>query len=245
VLFGMRLRRSGGADRDREHQPARPDGAAIEPHAPAHAPDEGDAALIDRARAGDLTAFNGLVARHERAVYNVALRYMRSPEGAEDVAQDTFVRAFRSLDTFRNDAGEGFRTWLLRIAANRALDVLRAQTRRPADSLDSRLDDTEQSWEPESPAEGGADFALRSELGAQLERALGQLPDDQRLVLILSDVQGYPYDEISAIAGIPLGTVKSRINRGRARLRELLLADAGSRELLGRHGRLDSGNERG
>jgi RNA polymerase sigma-70 factor (ECF subfamily) len=207
--------------------------------------DAPDSALIDEARAGNLAAFNLLVARHERAVYSVALRYLRASELAEDVTQDAFVRAWRSLDSFRNDAGEGFRSWLLRIAANRALDVLRAQTRRPADSLDNRLDDTEQTWEPESHAESALDFALRDELGATLEAAIGMLHPDQRLVVILSDIHGHPYDEIADITGVPLGTVKSRINRGRARLRELLLADAAGRELLGRHGRLESVDERG
>lgn len=204
-----------------------------------------DAALIERARSGDLTSFNVLIARHERAVYSVALRYTRAPELAEDVTQDAFVRAWRSLDSFRNDAGEGFRSWLLRIASNRALDMLRAQTRRPADSLDARLDDEERSWEPVEHGDSPSDLAERSELGAYLESALGQLHPDQRIVIVLSDVHGYPYDEIASITGIPIGTVKSRINRGRTRLRELLIADATSRELLGRHGRLESDDARG
>ena len=225
-LFSLRLRLGGGRSED-QHE------------------GEPDAALIERARGGDLPAFNQLVARHERAVFNVALRYMRSRELAEDVTQEAFLRAWRSLDSFRNDAGEGFRAWLLRIAANRALDVLRAKSRRPADSLDSRLDDEESAWEPEGRDEAPLDFAVRGDLGARLEQVLGQIHPDQRLVVILSDIHGHAYDEIAEIAGVPIGTVKSRINRGRARLRELLLADASSRELLGRHGRLDGGNARG
>jgi RNA polymerase sigma-70 factor (ECF subfamily) len=202
---------------------------------------EPDAALIERARGGDLSAFNQLVARHERAVFNVALRYMRSREQAEDVTQEAFLRAWRSLDSFRNDAGEGFRAWLLRIAANRALDVLRAKSRRPADSLDRRLDDEESAWEPEGRDEAPLDFAVREDLGTRLEQVLGHIHPDQRLVIILSDIHGHAYDEIAEIAGVPIGTVKSRINRGRARLRELLLADSDSRELLGSHARLESG----
>jgi RNA polymerase sigma-70 factor, ECF subfamily len=208
-------------------------------------PDSPDAILIERARGGDLDAFNFLVERHERAVFGVAMRYMRSRELAEDVSQDVFLRAYRSLDTFRNEAGEGFRTWLLRIAANRALDTLRAQSRRPADSLDARLDDEEQSWEPEAGEESAIDFAVRDELGQRLELALGQIHPDQRLAVILSDIHGLAYDEIAEITGVALGTVKSRINRGRARLREVLLADAQGRELFGRHGRLESDDERG
>ncbi len=199
-----------------------------------------DAALIERARGGDLPAFNDLVSRHERAVYNVALRYLRSREQAEDVTQEAFLRAWRSLDSFRNEAGEGFRAWLLRIAANRALDVLRAASRRPADSLDSRMDNEESTWEPEGTDEAPIDFAVRDDLGARLDRALGQIHPDQRLVVILSDIHGHAYDEIAEIAGVPVGTVKSRINRGRARLRQLLLDDSDSRELLGTHARLES-----
>jgi RNA polymerase sigma-70 factor (ECF subfamily) len=223
--FSLRLRQAGGRGSDQ------PDG-------------EPDAALIERARGGDLPAFNLLVARHERAVFNVALRYMRSRELAEDVTQDAFLRAWRSLASFRNDAGEGFRSWLLRIASNRALDVLRAGSRRPADSLDSRLDDDESAWEPEGHDETPLDFAVRGDLGARLEHALGRIHPDQRLVVILSDIHGHPYEEIAEITGVPLGTVKSRINRGRARLREVLLADEDGRELLAGHGRLESGGGR-
>jgi RNA polymerase sigma-70 factor, ECF subfamily len=203
-----------------------------------------DGRLVELARAGDLDAFNELVARHERPVYSVALRYVRSAELAEDVTQDTFLRAYRSLDTFRNEAGFGLRAWLLTIAANRARDLLRAQTRRPTSSLDSG-DDDEHAWEPEALGETPLDFAQRGELGAFLERALGGLPPEQRLVVILSDVQGLPYEQIAEIAGVPTGTVKSRLNRGRARMRAMLLENPAARELLGRHARLEGDGERG
>jgi RNA polymerase sigma-70 factor (ECF subfamily) len=226
VLFGLRLRRASTS-------------ASETPEIPR------DGELIARACAGDLNAFNSLVGRHERAVYSVALRYLRSPQLAEDVTQDTFIRSWQAIETFRNDDGEGFRAWLLRIATNRALDVLRARSRRPADSLDARIDDDDTTWEPESGDEDALAFTTRDELGQRLERALGQIQPDQRLVVLLSDVHGHPYDEIATITGLPLGTVKSRINRGRAKLREVLLADESSRELLGRYGRLDSDADRG
>jgi RNA polymerase sigma-70 factor (ECF subfamily) len=227
VLFGLRLRRASTSESETHG-----DG----PH---------DGELIARANRGELDAFNILVSRHERAVYSVALRYLRSPQLAEDVTQDTFIRAWQAIDSFRNDTGEGFRAWLLRIASNRALDVLRARARRPADSLDARVDDEDTTWEPESGDEDALAFTTRDELGQRLERALGQIQPDQRLVVLLSDVHGHAYDEIAAITGLPLGTVKSRINRGRAKLREVLLADDTSRELLGRYGRLDSSSDRG
>lgn len=225
MLFSLRL--PWRADRARRDDAERDDGE-----------------LIERARAGDLDAFNALVARHERPVYSVALRYVRSAELAEDVTQDAFERAWRALDTFRNDEGFGLRAWLLTIAANRARDVLRAQSRRPAASLDAAADD-DLPWEPESDDESALDYVTRDELGGHIERALGALSPDQRLVVILSDIQGLPGEEVARIVGVPAGTVKSRLNRGRARLREALLRDPAARELLGRHGRLEGDGERG
>lgn len=196
-----------------------------------------DGELIARAKRSDLDAFNHLVERHQNAVYSVALRYMRVPDRAEDVTQDAFLRAYQAIDTFKNNDGIGFRSWLLRIASNRALDVLRSRNRRPAESLDAAMDNDESSWSPEDPAESPLQFAERGDLAQQLEWALGQISPDQRIVVILSDVQGHSYDEIAEIVGIAPGTVKSRIHRGRARLREVL-KDAG--ELSGSSHRLES-----
>ena len=217
MLFGLRLRR---ADDER----------AI----------PNDAPLIAAAQAGDLAAFNMLITRHEHVVYAVALRHVRSPESAQDITQDAFLRAWQALDTFRNEHPGGFRAWILRIAANRALDSLRAGARRPVESLDARRERDDSAWEPESTDEDAFDLASRSELSRTLERALAQLQPDQRLAIVLSDIHGYPYDEIAEISGVPLGTVKSRINRGRARLREILVADEAGRELLGRPQRQES-----
>lgn len=207
-------------------------------------PDDSDGTLIGRAQQGDLAAFNLLVDRYQRPVYNVALRYLRSPEQAEDVTQDAFLRAYRALDTFRNVDGYGFRAWLLRIASNRALDTLRAQQRRIADSLDARLDEEASGWEPEDAGETPLQFAERGALSAALEHCLGALPHDQRLAIILADVQGYSYEEAAEITGVAVGTVKSRIHRGRARLRALLI-EAQARELSDNLGRQVSDAERG
>lgn len=226
MLFGLRLRRAD------DHGTARDDTP----------PDE---SLIASARAGELAAFNTLVERHQRAVYSAALRYVRSPDAAEDITQDAFLRAWQSLDTFRNEHPGGFRSWVLRIAANRALDTLRANARRPAESIDARQERDDSSWEPESADESAFDLVSRDEMAGVLERALGHLQPDQRLAIVLSDVQGLPYDEIAGISGVALGTVKSRINRGRARLREILVADEAGRELLGRPERQESGGRDG
>lgn len=201
-----------------------------------------DGELIARAQTADLDAFNILVKRHQNAVYSVALRYMRAPDLAEDVTQDAFLRAYRSIDTFHNNDGVGLRSWLLRIASNRALDVLRARQRRPAESLDAAMDDEESSWSPEDPGETPLEFAERGDLAGHLEWALGQISPDQRIVVVLSDIQGHSYDEIAEMIGVAPGTVKSRLHRARARLREILQE---SGELSGPGHRLESDGERG
>lgn len=191
-----------------------------------------DGDLIDLARDGDLDAFNLLVDRYQRPVYSVAIRYMRSPDLADDVTQDTFIRAYNALESFRNEDGKGFRSWLLRIASNRALDVLRASARRPADSLEAMLDNENSAWSPEDPAETPDERADRRAVRHEIEHALGEMREDQRLIVILFDIEGYSYEEIAEIAGVAVGTVKSRLHRGRARLREALLERPGGRELF-------------
>jgi RNA polymerase sigma-70 factor (ECF subfamily) len=201
-----------------------------------------DERLIRAAQVGDLTAFNSLVERHQRAVFNVCLRLLRDPGLAEDAAQDTFIRAWGALESFR---GGLVRPWLLRIATNRAYDMLRSRARRPASSLDAELFESEPEWTPQSIHEHPESHAARTELSIHLERALALLPDDQRTAIVLSDVQGYGYDEISEITGVAVGTVKSRISRGRARLREALRENAEQRELFERYVRLLGENTSG
>jgi RNA polymerase sigma-70 factor (ECF subfamily) len=195
-----------------------------------------DERLIQNAQQGDLPSFNTLVTRHQRSVYNVCLRMLRDSALAEDAAQDTFIKAWTSIGTFR---GGLVRPWLLRIATNRCYDILRSQGRRPASSLDAELVESEPQWTSQTAiAEHPEGHATRRELSAFLERALGELPDDQRLAIILSDVQGHSYDEIAQITEVAVGTVKSRIFRARARLRELVLSETNAREHLERYQRL-------
>ena len=205
-------------------QEAPPDAAAI------------DERLLRAAGGGDLDAFNTLVTRHERAVFSVCLRLLRDVAAAEDAAQDTFVKAWQAAGSFR---GGLVRPWLLRIATNRCYDILRASNRRPATSLDAELFEVEPIWSSQSTHDESPDgFALRGELAVHLERALATLPDDQRLAVLLSDVQGCDYDEIAQITGAALGTVKSRLSRARARLRQALRDDPDAGELFERFGRL-------
>jgi RNA polymerase sigma-70 factor, ECF subfamily len=194
-----------------------------------------DAGLVAAARSGDLPSFNALVVRHERTVYAVCYRMLRDVESAEDATQDTFIKAWSSLSSFR---GGTFRPWLLKIATNRCYDLIRARGRRPADSLDAELTEVEPRWTSQSAgAEDPEVFAARTELSTYLERALQELPDDGRMAIILSDVHGHPYEEVAGITGVAVGTVKSRISRSRARLREALAAQPEARELFDRFAR--------
>ena len=199
-----------------------------------------DERLLQNAQKGDLPSFNTLVTRHERSVFNVCLRMLRDAGLAEDAAQDTFVKAWTAIDSFR---GGLVRPWLLRIATNRCYDLLRAKGRRPADSLDAELFEAEPEWTSQTEiAEHPEQHATRRELSVFLERALGELPEDQRLAIILSDLQGHSYEEIAEITDVAVGTVKSRISRARSRLRDVLLAHPEAREHLGKFQRfLDSG----
>jgi RNA polymerase sigma-70 factor (ECF subfamily) len=207
---------------------------AAEPESP---DDDIDERLIVAAQAGDLNAFNDLVTRHERVVFSVCMRLLRDASSAEDATQDTFIRAWSAIDSFR---GGMVRPWLLRIATNRAYDVLRSRSRRPTWSLDAELFESQPEWTTQSHNEAPDTYATRSELAGFLEQALGQLPEDQRLAIVLSDVQGYGYDDIASITGVAVGTVKSRISRGRSALRTLLRDNTEHRELFERYVRLSS-----
>ena len=185
--------------------------------------------LIASAQRGDLNAFNLLVEQYERLVFSVSLRLLRDYQHAEDVTQEAFLRAYSSLSQY---SGGSFRAWLTRIATNRCYDLLRSTQRRPAQSLDDHPFEEEQQWSVEPLPDDPERLAIHSELGHRLERALDLLPEEQRLVVLLYDVHGYDYEEIAQIAGISLGTVKSRLSRARSRLRDLLKADTESRELF-------------
>ncbi|NNJ10444.1 sigma-70 family RNA polymerase sigma factor [Chloroflexales bacterium ZM16-3] len=179
--------------------------------------------LIESAQRGEVESFNQLVRLYESRVYNLCYRMLGDPDAAADVAQDTFISAYRNLGRFR---GGMFRSWLLRIATNACYDVLRVRKRRPSTSLQALgvADDDGIGFDLPDLGERPDDAALRHELAAAIQRGLADLPEDQRVVIILSDIQGMAYEEIAAVTGANLGTVKSRLSRGRARLRDILRA---------------------
>jgi RNA polymerase sigma-70 factor (ECF subfamily) len=173
-------------------------------------PQPPDAELVRLAAAGDERAFAELVRRHERRVYNIAYRLLGREEDARDAAQDAFVSCYRKLSTFRGDAL--FTTWLHRIAVNASYDILRR--RKDLLSADEA---------PEPPPQ--PDHGDQAAAGVDVQRALRQVPIEYRAVLVLHDLQGHAYEEVAEILDVPLGTVKSRLHRGRVALGRVLGID--------------------
>ena len=181
---------------------------------------EAEQQLIGRAMAGDLEAFNGLVLAYQNLLYSVAYRTLQDGDAAADAVQESLIKAFRSLRSF---GGGSFKSWMIRIVVNTCYDSLRSRRRRPTDSLDNFAEEGDYAPQLEDSAERPDAYAQRMELSELIEQGIKQLPPDQRLALTLCDVHGYAYEEISEITGMPMGTVKSRINRARARLRDYLV----------------------
>jgi RNA polymerase sigma-70 factor (ECF subfamily) len=184
------------------------------------------AVLVSEAKAGRLQAFNMLVEEYQSPIYNLAYRMLSIMDtaAAEDIAQDTFVAAYRKLHQFKEG---NFRAWLMKIAANFCRDYMRsAQVRRNV-SLEALVE--QPSFVVASNGTSPEDFTLRRELAEVLQATLMTLPEDQRLAVVLVDVQEFSYEESAKIMGIPVGTVKSRLSRGRLALRDRLLSQ---RELL-------------
>ena len=184
-----------------------------------------EALLVARSREGDLTAFNVLVATHQDGVYDLCVRMLASPQAAEDATQEVFLAAYRNIQRFR---GGVFRAWVLRIAANACTDELRRRRRRPQISLDAE-DSAGGAFDLPDTSSSPEDWALRREMVSHIQAALMRLPTDQRAAVVLCDVQGLSYEETADVLDVSLGTVKSRLSRGRARLRGFLLEE---RELL-------------
>ena len=179
-----------------------------------------DNALVERARAGDLDAFNGLVELYQDYLYAMTVRVVRDPDVAEEAAQEAFFSAYRNLDRF---SGPSFRAWLTRIAINAAHDILRKRKRRPSEPYPEWEDE---AWQPSAPeAEGPEQVSMAGQQRAAIARCMAGISDDQRAAIVLYDVQGYDYGEIAAITGVSVGTVKSRIHRGRLALRACLGPD--------------------
>ncbi len=177
-------------------------------------------ALIASAQKGDARAFNQLVLLYQSMVYNLAYRILGDPDAAADATQDAFISAFKAMRKFR---GGSFKAWMLRIVTNACYDQLRVKQRRPSESLDDLPVEQDYVGYMRDPGEQPLEYVERQELNRTIQDAIRELPAEQRIVVVLSDVQGLSYQEIAQVAGLSLGTVKSRLSRGRAKLRDSLL----------------------
>jgi RNA polymerase sigma-70 factor (ECF subfamily) len=180
--------------------------------------------LIGAAQAGDLRAFNQLVLDYQSVAYNVAYHILGNAEAAADATQDSFLKAYRAIRRYQSGT---FRGWLMRIVTNTCYDQLRHRRRHPAGSLDAL--EAAADWSPwlTDTAERPHDYAERRELGQAIGRGMAALSEEQRTVMVLSDMEGFTYEEIAAATGMALGTVKSRLSRARAHLRDFLIMQPG------------------
>jgi RNA polymerase sigma-70 factor, ECF subfamily len=172
--------------------------------------DPDDAELLHRHVAGDSEAFGQLVRRHRDRLWAVALRTLGNPDDAADAVQDALLNAFRRASSFRGNAA--VTTWLHRIVVNACLDRMRQSASRPSVAWAEEFD----------PPSSGSDPGTRAAIRLDVEAALATLPDDQRVAVVLVDMEGYPVAEVAQLLGCPVGTVKSRCARARARLLPLL-----------------------
>ena len=179
-----------------------------------------EALLIRQAKRQDVTAFNELVLRYQELAYNVAYRIMGEGMSAADATQEAFISAYEKLHTFADDTN--FKAWLLRIVTNKCYDQIKYHKRRPGDSLDEMTEENESSkWLVGDSAQPEEAHEVE-EMFSAVQHCLDALPDDQRIVTVLCDVEGYDYQTAADIAHTSLGTVKSRLSRARAKLRDCL-----------------------
>jgi RNA polymerase sigma-70 factor (ECF subfamily) len=193
--------------------------------------------FIRAAQKGETAAFNQLVRTYQALVYRTAYRVLGESAPAEDATQDAFISAHKHIRSFR---GGSFKAWLLRIVTNLCYDQLRARQRRPTASLDALLlnpDDPAPGVDKAAP-ESPQDYAERMELNAAIHRGLSTLPADQRMTLVLVDIEGLSYEETAEATSTNVGTVKSRLSRARQHLRDFLVTQE---ELLPSRFRLNSG----
>ncbi len=185
--------------------------------------------LIKKAQKGDVSAFEQIITRYRSVVYSVSYRYAGNPDDASDMAQEVFLKMFRTINSFKFRSR--FSTWIYRVATNTCLDLLKKQRSvfsETAYSYDGGFEDSDGNQnfaEVEDTRFMPDKKAEQAETKDVINRAIGRLPDDYRTAVILRDIRGLSYDEIADITDCSVGTVKSRISRARKNLREILSED--------------------
>lgn len=183
---------------------------------------ENEKVLLDRAKAGEIAAFEQLIEAYQRKIFNIALRMVGNYDDAGDLAQEVLIRIYKSIRSFKEQSS--FSTWVYRITTNVCLDEIRKRKNRKVISLDEEIqvEDGEMKRQVESNEPSPEDTAEKSELQKLVGDAINDLPEDHRSVIILRDIQGFSYEEIAQMLQCPEGTIKSRINRARQALKNIL-----------------------
>ena len=191
--------------------------------------------LIRKAKQGDMLAFEELILKHEKIVYNLAFRMMNHSEDAMDISQEVFLKAYRSLSNF--DERSAFSTWLYRITHNTCIDEIRKRKGKQTYSLEEDLESEDGSMQRQVADDGDTpeESLMRKEQKSEILRALDTLSEEHKAAIILRDVKGMSYEEIAEILELSLGTVKSRINRARNQLKTEILKIREQNEKSFRH----------
>lgn len=190
--------------------------------------------LIERAasvaRSEDRQAFDELVERYHKQAYNIAYRMTGNHADAEDLTQEAFIRAFRFFGQYKRELP--FDSWLYKIMSNAFVDTLRRRPKAQIRSLDAPVatEDGEAFLDIADPSDGPEDLVLSREMDSRIQSALGSMPEDFRLAVIYADIEGLSYEEIADAMGCSIGTVRSRLHRGRKLLRDRLKAYTAHRE---------------
>jgi RNA polymerase sigma-70 factor (ECF subfamily) len=185
-----------------------------------------DQALIRRVQRGDAAAFNDIIVKYEKIVFNFAYRLTHNYDDASDIAQDAFIRAYNAISTFRGDSA--FSTWIFRITTNVFLDDRKKKKAHPQQSLDefATQEDQREGMQVEDPGPTPEDIVTLSERQHTLVRAIQTLPEHHKAMVVLYHLHQKSYDEIAEVFDVPIGTVKSRLNRARLALKENLKLSA-------------------
>ena len=179
--------------------------------------------LLTKAAGGDMAAFETLILQYEKLIYNIAWRIMGNAEDAKDIAQEAIIKIYRNLASCKSL--DLFKAWAAKITHNACMDELRRRKGKAAESFDAMIElgDAAVERQVADAADGPEAELLRKEMKGMIDEGLARLSDEHRALVVLRDVQGLSYEEIAEIANLPLGTVKSRISRGRSNLKQILL----------------------
>lgn len=184
-----------------------------------------DRILIERSQSGDRNAFDALIRKHEKRAYQYAFRLTSNPEEASDIVADAFVRVYTAMKNFKGQSA--FTTWLYRILTNCFLDARKKEKSRSAVSLESTLltDDGEMERQVVDDSPSPSDVSEKNERERIMQDAVALLPEYQKAMIVMYHAEMLSYEEIAAALDLPIGTVKSRLNRARLSMRELLEKD--------------------